>query len=116
MLEDKLDALTVQMKRVGDLLEKGGTISSDASAKPAAKAGAKAAAKPKHTVEQVKAKILEVKEQHDMDRAKQVISDAGGDDLADLLTKPNLFDKAFTLAEEALAEAADDEGGDDSGL
>lgn len=118
MLEEKIDALTVQMKRVADLLEKQGGDKAPASGGTAAKGAAKGAAKakgPKYSAEQVKAKILEVKEQHDMDRAKAVISDAGGSDLANLLTQPDKFDEAYRLAEEALAEEGG-EGDENDGL
>lgn len=113
MIEEKLDTLTKEIIKLREAIEKGG-VGGAAKGGDAKKPDAKKpdAKKPKYSVEQVKAKVLEVKEKHDMDRAKKVIADTGADDLADLLTQPALFDQAYALAEEALAE----EGEDDSGL
>lgn len=117
MLEQKIDELIVAIKEnTAARLAEGG-----AAAKPAAKAGTKAETKPAAkkkptlTAEQVRAKILEVKDKHGMDRAKEIIAETGADDLADLLKNyAEQYASAYAAAEAALEEdeepAADDDG------
>lgn len=109
MLEQKIEALTAAVVALTAVMEKNGGTGGAGKATTTGKAtGGKA--KPKYTADKVKAKILEVKEKHGMERAKEIIAEAGGDDLANLLTQPDTFDNAYALAEAALEEEAD--GGD----
>ena len=116
MLENKIDELIAALREntAARLAEVGGaaTGGAKAGAKPGAKPGAKAD-KPKYTAEKVKTKVLEVKEKHGMERAKEIIAETGSDDLADLLKNPDRYNAAYELAEAAANEGAvsdDDDG------
>jgi hypothetical protein len=115
MLEQKIEKLTEAVVALTAAIEKGGLgggAATSTTKASTAKASTTKASKPKHTADKVKAKILEVKEKHGMDRAKEIISEAGGDDLANLLSQPDKFDNAYALAEAALEE---DAAGEDDG-
>lgn len=117
MLEQKIEKLTEAVVALTAVIEKGGLGGGGAAASTTkastTKASTTKASKPKYTADKVKAKILEVKEKHGMDRAKELISEAGGDDLANLLSQPDKFDNAYALAEAALEEDAAGDDGDD---
>lgn len=114
-LEDAIKENTAAIIALTEAVKKGGGTGG-AAAKPAAGAKDKPAAskdkpaKPKHSAEQVKAKILEVKNTISQEKAAEVIAEAGGPKLADLLADPTQYDKAYELAEAALAEESGDEG------
>lgn len=115
-LEETIKENTAAVVALTAAIKAGGGSTGGAKAdKPAG--GAKAAdkkAKPKHSSDQVKAKILEVKEKKGQDRAAQVIADSGHeeDKLAGLLATPDDFDKAYDLAVAALAEEDDEDDGE----
>lgn len=116
MLEEKIDKLTAVMERVAVALEAGGSVGGAAAGKPAA--GAKAAAKPaaakkpKHTADQLKAKFAELKAREDVGTGplKEIISEQGCENLAELLVTPDKFDAAME-AMVALEAEKDAEGG-----
>lgn len=115
MLEEKIDALTTQVKRLADLYE-GGKGGAPAAGATAAKADKPKADKPKatkHTAAAVSAAIQEVKEKVGTDVAKAIIEEHAGSGakLAVLMTKPEKFDAAMASCEAAIAALAD--GGDD---
>ena len=122
MLEEKIDKLTAVMERVAVALEAGGSVGGAAAKPAAAKAADKktaAAKKPKHTADQLKAKFAELKARDDIGtgRLKEIISEQGCENLAELLVTPDKFDAAMeamvALEAEKDAEAG---GGDDDEL
>lgn len=123
MLEEKIDKLTAVMERVAVALEAGGSVGGAAAAKPAAaKAATKPAAakKPKHTADQLKAKFAELKARDDIGTAplKEIISEQGCENLAELLVSPDKFDAAMEamVALEAEKDAEAGGGSDDDEL
>lgn len=121
MLEDAIKENTAELVKLRQAIEKSGgaaPAAGKAADKPAAAAKPAAAKKPKYSADQVKAKIVEVKDTISQERAAQVISDAGhaDDKLAGLLATPGHFDKAYELAEAALLEVADDETAEEDEL
>lgn len=124
MLEEKIDKLTAVMERVAVALEAGGSVGG-AAAKPAAAAKAAdkkpaAAKKPKHTADQLKAKFAELKARDDIGTGplKEIISDQGCENLAELLVTPDKFDAAMEamVALEAEKDAETGDGSDDDEL
>lgn len=121
MLEEKLDKLTAVMERVAVALEAGGSVGGGAAASTPAKAGAKAgakAAKPKHTADQLKAKFAELKARDDIGTPplKEIISNLGVENLAELLVTPDKFDAAMEAMTALEAEKDAAKGGDDDEL
>lgn len=140
MLEEKVEALTKEIVALRQTIEKNGTASSTKAAekaapakgkaKPAAaadddddddddeepKAKAKAKAKPaakgpKHDEDETGA-IFKKAAKKDRPACKKYLSKVGCDDLAELLTQPDLFDKAYAFAE-GILEAEDEDDEDD---
>lgn len=121
MLEEKLEELTKAVVALRQVLEKGGTTG---AAKPAAKAGAKAKASDDDEDEpKAKPKAKKVETEHDEDevgskfrkaakvdkpRCQKYLAKVECEDLAELLTKPELFDAAYEFAEKVIATDDDD--------
>ncbi len=134
MLEEKIEELTKEVVALRQAIEKGGTAGAKAAAKPAAKPKAKADAdddedeedaKPKA---KAKAKPKADEPEHDEDevgsifrkaakldkpRCKKYLAKVDCEDLAELLTQPELFDAAYAFAEKVIADAAEAEDDDD---
>lgn len=124
MLEEKIEALTAAVVALRQTLEKGSTGA--AAAKPAAKAKAKPAADDDDEDEpkaKAKAKPKAVEPEHDEDevgskfrkaakidkpRCLKYLAKVECEDLAELLTQPELFDAAYEFAEKVIATADDD--------
>ena len=118
MLEEKIDKLTAVMERVAVALESGGSVGGDADEKPAAKKPAakkSAAKKPKTTAEKLKAKFAELKARDDIGTGplKEIISEQGCENLAELLVTPDKFDSAMAAMEKLEAEKDAETGDDD---
>jgi hypothetical protein len=124
-LEEKIDQLTAAVISLtakigaegGNVASGKGSTTTAAGAKntaAGAKAGKAASSKPKHTPDDVKTAVLEVKAKKGDDAAREVIEGAIGEGgkLAQLLTTPDKFAKAMELATAAL-EAEDDYGDDE---
>jgi len=121
MIEEKLDLLTKETVALRKAVEantaalgatsgtKGKPSDDDSGEKPAGKRGRpkKEEPTPEHDKDEVEAIIRRVSKEVGKPVAKKIISDAGADDLADLLTMPAKYDAAFAAAEAALAEDGD---------
>lgn len=114
MLEEKLETLTKEIVALRQAIEAGGTGGSTekAAAKaPAKKAAAKTMApEPEHDSDEVGAAMRKAAKRN-KPVVQKYIKKVGCDDLADLLTKPELYDAAFEFAEGV--EAPEDEDDDD---
>lgn len=141
MLEEKIDTLTKEIVALRQAIETGGTAAgtkgaekakpaAKGKAKPAAedddddedeapaKGKAKAAAKgkakakgPEHDEDEVGA-IFRKAAKKDKPACKKYLKKVDCEDLAELLTQPELFDAAYAFAEGVL-EAEDDDDDDD---
>jgi hypothetical protein len=122
MIEEKLVALTTEVVSLRKAIE--ANTAAAGGAKPAA---AKAAAAEKPAAAKPKAKKA-VEPEHDADETGTIFRKAAKEDkpacrkylksvecadLAELLTKPELFDAAYAFAEELLGAEADDADDDD---
>lgn len=133
MLEEKLDTLTKEIVALRQAIEKGGlsTTKTAEKAKPAAKGKAKAedddaddeddepapkkkaaakkkaAPEPEHDEDEVGAMFRKAAK-IDKPKCKKYLAKVDCEDLAELLTQPELFDAAFDFAE-AIVEADDDD-------
>jgi hypothetical protein len=88
-----------------------------AAATGAGKTTGKAApAKPKHSADEVKGKMMELKESVDMTACKDAITGVGAKDLADLLNKPELYDKVYDAMQAKIDEASAGGSVEDDGL
>ena len=132
MLEEKIDELTKAVVALRASIEgQGGAAAAKkpaAKAKPAAdddddddapkaKPAAKAKAKPKveepeHDEDEVGAKFRAAAKL-DKPRCKKYLGKVECEDLAELLTKPELFDAAYAFAEKVIAENSGDDDDDD---
>lgn len=121
MLEEKIEALTAETVKLRQAVEAntealgGAAASEDAPAKkaPAKKAPAKkAAAKkvtPKHDADEVGAILRQAAKEVDKKQVQEYIAGVDCEDLAELLTKPELFDAAYDFAKEMIGEEAEEE-------
>ncbi len=135
MLEEKLDALTKEVVALRQTIEKAGGLASTKSAekaKPAAKGKTKAkdadedeededaepepkakgkgkakAPEPDHDEDEVSA-MMRKAAKIDKPKVRKYITKQDCEDLAELLTKPELFDAAYDFAE-AIVEADEDD-------
>lgn len=133
MLEEKLDTLTKEIVALRQAIEKGGlsTTKTAEKAKPAAKGKAKAdadadddddddepapkkkaaakkkAPEPEHDEDEVGAMFRKAAK-IDKPKCKKYLAKVDCEDLAELLTQPELFDAAYDFAE-AIVEADDDD-------
>lgn len=108
MLEEKLETLTKEIVALRQAIEAGGTAGAAAPAK--AKTGAKAKVEPEHDSDEVGATMRKAAKK-DKPAVQKYIKSKKCADLAELLTKPELYDDAFTFAEGVLEapEAEDDD-------
>lgn len=121
MLEEKLDVLTKEIVALRKVIEASGLGGAAAStSKPAAdkpetktRTTKPKAVEPTHDADEVGAILRKVSTDISKPAAREIISGLGAKDLADLLTKPELFDKAFEQAEAALGETGDDDESSD---
>lgn len=137
MLEEKIDTLTKEVVALRQAIEKQGTGAAKAADKAPAKKAAvaddddddddaapakkpaakKPAAKPKveepeHDEDEVGAKFRAAAKL-DRPRCKKYLGKVECEDLAELLTKPELFDAAYAFAEKVIAENSSDDDDDD---
>ena len=142
MLEEKLEALTKEVIALRQVLEKQGTAAgTKATEKAAPKTRAKAKAEddddaededdepkkpaakkpaakkpkadePEHDEDEV-GSIFRKAAKIDKPRCRKYLAKVDCEDLAELLTQPELFDAAYAFAEKVIAEAAEDEDDDD---
>ena len=118
MLEEKIEGLTKEIVALRQAIEKSGTgaAATDAPAakKPAAKKpAAKKAVEPEHDADETGA-IFRKAAKEDKPACRKYLKSVGCADLAELLTKPELYDGAFDFAETLLeAEAEEEEEEDD---
>ena len=134
MLEEKLEALTKEIVALRQALEKGGASATKAAekAKPATKAKAKAkdededededdepapkkasgkkkAVEPDHDEDEVGAMFRKAAK-IDKPKCKKYLANVDCEDLAELLTQPELFDEAYAFAEKIVeADEEDDD-------
>jgi hypothetical protein len=129
MLEEKLETLTKEVVALRQAIEKnglGGAAKAKAPAadeadeapakKPAAKKpAAKKKVEPEHDADEVGAIMRKLAKEGDAEKKAVRKFIAGKDcaDLADLLTKPELFDETYAWAEEQLGGDDDAEEDDD---
>jgi hypothetical protein len=121
MLEEKIEALTKEIVALRQAVEKNGTGTAAAAKAPAAAATAaaakapakkgKAKVEPEHDSDETGA-IFRKAAKEDKPACRKYLKGVGCADLAELLTKPELYDAAYTFAEELL-EAAPDEDEDE---
>jgi hypothetical protein len=137
MLEEKLDALTKEVVALRQAIEKSGGLAStktaekakaapkggkgkkdadededdedeDTSSKSSSKGGkGKKAPEPEHDEDEVSA-MMRKAAKIDKPKVRKYIEKQDCEDLAELLTKPELFDKAYDFAE-AIVEADEDD-------
>ncbi len=119
MLEEKIETLTGEIVKLRQAVEKFGIGGGGAAAsadEPAAKKtaakkpAAKKAVEPEHDADEV-GTIMRKAAKSDKPAIQKYIKKQDCADLAELLTKPELFDAAFDFATELLA--ADDADDDD---
>lgn len=132
MLEEKVEALTTEVVALRKTLEQampglmaaaGGAESSEAdegekkkpaAKKPAAKKpAAKKAPEPDHDADEVAAIMRRAAKEVDKAKVQEYIGEQDCADLAELLTKPELFDAAYDFAAELLGEDGEEESEDD---
>lgn len=126
MIEEKLDKLTAAVERLTAVIESGGAApaaSGKAAAADKPKADAKpkpAAKKAKFTADQVKARFAELKANEAIGAPplKELISNTGCENLAELLVSPDKFEEAMAAMDALEAGVGDDldAGGDDDEL
>lgn len=123
MLEEKIETLTKEVVALRQAIEKsglGGAAKSSAKAETAEKAPAKAKTKakakvePEHDADETGA-IFRKAAKEDKPACRKYLKSVGCADLAELLTKPDLFDAAYDFAEKLLEgeDADEDEDEDD---
>lgn len=118
-LEEKIGELIAAVKENTAALKGGG---SSTAGKAAAADGKKGPGRPagstasKFKADDVKAALVGLKEKLGAPAAKQIISDSGADDLADLLTKKALWDDVMAAVETALSDSGDGDDGDGDDL
>lgn len=128
MLEEKIETLTKEIVALRQAVEKngiGGAAKAKAPAadedeapakKPAAKkTAAKKKVEPEHDADEVGALMRKLAKTGEAEKkaVRKFIASKDCADLADLLTKPELFDETFAWAEEQLGEDDDAEDDDD---
>lgn len=116
-LEERIDALTAAVVKLTDLMAGGAALpAASGKDKPAAGKDKPAATrKPKITAAEVQAAIVEVKEKHGQERAREIIEEHGGSGtkLAKLVTMPDKFEAVMASCKEALEEEDAGDGDDD---
>jgi hypothetical protein len=121
LLEEKIETLTKEVVKLRQVIEAGGLAAGAAGAattddaKPAAtkkKAAAKKVVEPTHDADEV-GTIMRKAAKEDKPAVRKHIKDAGCADLAELLTKPELFDAAYAFAEGIVGAEEEEEEDDD---
>ncbi len=118
MLEEKIVALTTEVVALRKAIEANGTGKPAAATTKTAAAAKPAAKKPKvvepeHDADETGA-IFRKAAKEDKPACRKYLKSVGAADLADLLTKPELFDGAYEFAEKLLERDDDDDAaGDD---
>ena len=113
MLEEKIEALTTEVVALRKAIEANGFgADSGSDATPKKAAPKKAAPKPAHTEDEVAAVMRQAAKDVDKDAIVEYIKEQGCDDLADLLTKPEMFDAAYEFASDMLPKEEEDDEGD----
>ncbi len=121
MLEEKIETLTKEVVKLRQAIEAQASGSAApapaAKDKPAAKAPTKAPkeapAEPKHSLDEVGALLRKAAKEVDKSAVQRYIKALGCADLAELLTKPALFDDAFAFAETMFGAGDDDSDTDE---
>lgn len=112
MLEEKIETLTKEVVALRQAIEAngtgGGAAKPAADKKPAAKKPAAKAAEPDHDADEVGTTMRKAAKK-DKPAVQKYIKKQGCEDLAELLTKPDLFDAAFEFAEGILEAPEDDD-------
>lgn len=113
MLEEKIEALTKEMVALRQAIEANGVGGGAAAeGKPAAKkAPAKKAVEPEHDADEVGTTMRKAAKK-DKPAVQKYIKSKKCEDLAELLTKPELLDGAFEFAT-GILEAPEEEDDDD---
>lgn len=109
MLEEKIEALTKEVVALRQVMEAGGAPA--AGKAPAKKPAAKKAVEPEHDADEVGATMRKAAKK-DKPAVQKYIKKQECEDLAELLTKPELFDAAFEFATGILEAEAEDEDDD----
>lgn len=114
MLEEKIETLTKEIVALRQTLEAGGTAAATTATKPATKkATTKAkAVEPEHDADET-GTVMRRAAKKDKPAVQKYIKKQGCADLAELLTKPELFDDAFAFAEGILDAPEEEEDDDD---
>lgn len=129
MLEEKIETLTKEIVALRQAVEKNGIGGAAKAKAPAAadedeapakkpavkKAAAKKKVEPEHDADEVGALMRKLAKTGEAEKkaVRKFIASKDCADLADLLTKPELFDETFAWAEEQLGEEDDAEDDDD---
>lgn len=110
MLEEKLDTLTKEIVALRQAIEANGTGGAATEAAPAKKTTAKKPAKvePEHDADEVGSAMRKAAKLN-KPVVQAYIKKQKCADLAELLTKPELFDAAFEFAEGVEAPEADED-------
>lgn len=114
-LEAKIEALTTALNENTAALKGAKAPAAAGKTTPATTTTGKGAAKPKNTIDQVKAAAVKVKDGISTEKAKELIASEDGGNATELAKiKPENYDKFVAACEAALEEAAgsgEDEGG-----
>ena len=109
MLEEKLDTLTKEIVALRQAIEANGTGGAAATTKTATTKASAKAVEPEHDEDEVGAAMRKAAKK-DKPAVQAHIKKAKCADLAELLTKPALYDKAFEFAQAIIdAPEADDD-------
>lgn len=120
MLEEKLDQLTKEVVALRKVIEENGLNvgapvcdrepeEKKTSKKAATSKGKKKAAAPEHDADEVGAILRKAATEVSKPDVQKYIKDQDCADLAELLTKPELFDAAYAFGEKMLDEADEEE-------
>lgn len=115
MLEEKIEALTKEVIALRQALTAGGAAAPAAAEKKTTgrkPAAAKKAPEPEHDEDEVGAAMRKAAKK-DKPAIQKYIKKQGCADLAELLTKPELYDEAFDFAQGVLDAPEEDEDEDD---
>lgn len=116
MLEEKIETLTKEVVALRQAIEKGGVGTAKAASADKAPAEKKTTTKkkvvePEHDADETGA-LFRKAAKEDKPACRAYLKKQGCADLAELLTKPELFDGAYAFAEKLL-EAEDDDSADE---
>ena len=103
MLEEKIEALTKEIVALRQVMEAGGGAAATTTKKTTTKK-----AEPKHDADEVGATMRKAAKK-DKPAVQSYIKKAKCEDLAELLTKPELYDAAFDFAQGILDAPEEDD-------